>query len=316
MKLLIAAAVASALLRVAQGAAPVAQPSTIPATAASRLPEGWAAGLDKPVAGITPIVLNLWEGKPPGFVENVPRETDDGTGRIRNVGVPGVLVYLPPPDKRPVGGMTCFVDCMAGSFDHLTRLSGASHHVETLCPKGIAIVSVKYRLKPISKNIDEDTLADGKRAMRLVRLHAGEWGIDPAKIGMLGASAGANIVLNVSTHFDLGDRDAADPVERQSCRPDFAVMISPWPNAHGISYYPVPAGQKMMPAFIGSAEDDRTAPYAFARAIEAQWKAAGAEVTFMSVSTGGHNAFSLEATGEGTKWPEKLLPWLEKVTAK
>jgi acetyl esterase/lipase len=304
-------ATAAALPSIGQTITPVAPaPTTSPV--ASQVPEGWAPSLGKPVAGITPILMNLWEGKPPGVVENALQETDDGTGRIRNVNVPGILVYLPPADKRPVSGMTCLVDCMAGSFDHLTRLSGASHHVETLCPKGIAIVAVKYRLKPVSKNIDEDTLADGKRAMRLVRLHAKEWGIDPEMVGMFGASAGANMVLNVSTHFDLGDKDAKDPVERESCRPDFSVMISPWPNGHEISYYPVPKGQKMMPAFIGSAEDDRTAPYTFAKAIEAQWKAAGADVTFMSVPTGGHNAFSLEATGEGTKWPEKLVPWLEK----
>src|SRR5437667_155983 len=76
-----------------------------------------------------------------------------------------------------------------------------------------------------------DARADGQRAMRLVRGRAMEWNIDPQRIGMLGYSAGSNLVLNVASHFDASRADAADEVDRQSCRPDFAILLSTWPNS-------------------------------------------------------------------------------------
>jgi len=284
-----------------------ADPATQPA-----LPAGWAAGLDKPVAGVTPICLNLWDVPAPNAATNPRPERDDGTGRITDVNTPGLLVYLPPKDKLAAAGGTCIIECMGGSYTHLTRLVGADNTVPVFVPQGITVVSLKYRLKPPSTDPERDAVLDGRRAIRVVRAHAKEWGIDPAKVGFLGWSAGGNLILSLTTHLDAasaGDPQAADPIERQSCLPDFVTLLSPWPNGKKIDAYP--AGKDLPPLFMGSAHDDTTAPFAFAQAIHDQWEKAGGHVEFINVPTGGHGAYEL-LTGTAKNWPDQYIPWLQK----
>lgn len=281
-----------------------AQSATQPA---ARL-HGWFAGAAAPVAGATPMLMDLWDDSPTRFTA-APTDRDDGTGRIVNVNIPGMIVYLPPASQRPSGGAPAIIACMGGAYTHLTRLVGADHTVEAFVPKGIAIISLKYRLKPPSVDVASDALEDGNRAVRLVRFHAREWGIDANKVGMLGWSAGANLILNQATHIDAGNAQSSDPVERESSRPDFVVMLSPWPNARPITDYP--ATKDVPPAFIGSARDDQAAPFTFAESIVAEWKAAGGAVEFMPVPTGGHGAFEI-GTGKAGEWPTTFLPWFEK----
>ena len=307
-------------MKIARAAAALTLLSVLTARAAdpAPLPSGWVAGLDKPVAGITPLCMNLWSGPAPGQVMNAKPETDNAT-RIYGVSIPGLIVYLPPKDKQAAAGGTCVIECMGGSYDHLTRLVGADNTVDALTPKGISIVSLKYRLKPISTDVEKDAVTDGKRAIRFVRAHAKEWGIDPHKIGLMGWSAGGNLILSLSTHLDkdgAGDPNAADPVERESCRPDFVTLLSPWPNGKKIDAYPPTAASKdslgMPPAFIGNARDDRTAPFEFAQAVKTTWEAVGAKVEFYDIATGGHGAFEL-LTGTAKDWPDRWLPWAEKI---
>src|SRR5690606_29054092 len=70
-------------------------------------------------------------------------------------------------------------------------------------------------------------LLDAQRAIRLTRAHATDWGIDPAKVGIMGFSAGGHLASTSATHFDAGDPAATDPVDRLSSRPDFAILIYP-----------------------------------------------------------------------------------------
>jgi len=70
-------------------------------------------------------------------------------------------------------------------------------------------------------------LQDAQRAVRTIRARAVEWNIRPNQIGIIGFSAGGHLASSVSTHFDAGDPKAADPIQRVSCRPDFAVLCYP-----------------------------------------------------------------------------------------
>jgi acetyl esterase/lipase len=260
-----------------------------------------------------PLEFNLWEGQPtPGAAPDATHGADDGTGRFRNVGIPGMWVYLPEDSpSQPKAGRMAIVVCPGGGYTHLTRLAGADGAVNAFLPKNVAVISLKYRTLPPSSHISADTLEDGKRAVRLVRLHAKEWGIDPKKIGVLGWSAGANLALNLATHFDAGNADATDLAERQSSRPDFVVLLSPWPSKQTIADYP--AREDSPPAFIGSAKDDKTAPVTFAEAIAESYKKAGAKASLWEVETGGHGAFTIDAPGEGGKWIGRFWPWLKEI---
>lgn len=91
---------------------------------------------------------------------------------------------------------------------------------------GISAFVLKYRLgsggyrHPIMLN-------DAARAIRYVRSKAGEWKLDPKRIGIMGSSAGGHLASTVLTHFDAGDPNAADPIDRQSSRPDLGILCYP-----------------------------------------------------------------------------------------
>jgi acetyl esterase/lipase len=279
------------------------------------LPPNWAPGLDKEIAGIKPLLLNLWDGEAPNTVNDAKPERDDGTGRIWDVNAPGMIVYLPPKDKAQAAGGTCIIACMGGSYTHLTRLVGADNTVEPLTSQGIAVVALKYRLKPPSIDPERDATLDAQRAIRLVRAHAKEWNIDPAKIGMLGWSAGGNLCLSTATKTVEAPSTAPAFEQFYSGRPNFVVMWSPWPNGKTADAYPVP--RNAPPAILGTAQDDRTAPATFAQAIKASWEKAGAPVTYVDIEKGGHGAFSLGnppgTDGSAGNWVAKnLLPWLSQ----
>ena len=70
-------------------------------------------------------------------------------------------------------------------------------------------------------------LQDAARAVRLVRARAADWKIDPKRVGIMGSSAGGHLASTLLTHFDSGDSAAADPIERQSCRPDLGILCYP-----------------------------------------------------------------------------------------
>ncbi|HZU36410.1 MAG TPA: alpha/beta hydrolase, partial [Gemmataceae bacterium] len=70
-------------------------------------------------------------------------------------------------------------------------------------------------------------LQDAQRALRLVRSHAREWGLDSRRIGIWGFSAGGHLASTAATHFDAGQPSARDPIERVSCRPDFCILAYP-----------------------------------------------------------------------------------------
>ena len=88
----------------------------------------------------------------------------------------------------------------------------------------IAGVVVQYRL-PAGRS--QVPLLDAQRSIRTTRSHAAEWGINPSRIGVIGFSAGGHLASTAATHFDAGNPQAIDPVDRLSCRPDFAILIYP-----------------------------------------------------------------------------------------
>ncbi|MEH7117326.1 alpha/beta hydrolase [Neobacillus vireti] len=89
---------------------------------------------------------------------------------------------------------------------------------------GISAVVLNYRVAPYKHPIP---LNDAKRAIRLVRYHAADWNLDPARVGILGFSAGGHLVSSAGTHYDIGNLESEDPIERYSSRPDLMVLCYP-----------------------------------------------------------------------------------------
>jgi endo-1,4-beta-xylanase len=119
---------------------------------------------------------------------------------------------------------------------------------------GVAAFILKYRLArtPGYKyTVEGEALQDTQRAVRIVRARAKEWGVDPSRIGILGFSAGGALAALADIRFDRGKPSAADPIERQSCRPDFVGLVYP-----GWAPMDIAAPKDAAPAFLTSAGSD------------------------------------------------------------
>jgi acetyl esterase/lipase len=132
--------------------------------------------------------------------------------------VPNITVYLPPAEKETGAAV---VICPGGGYGGLA-ISYEGHDVARwLNSFGVAGVVLKYRHAP--KYRHPYPLLDAQRALRFTRAHAKKWRLDPRRIGILGFSAGGHLASTAGTQFDLGKKEAADPIDHESCRPDFQV---------------------------------------------------------------------------------------------
>jgi len=253
-------------------------------------------------------VIRLWPGDAPGLVAGGKPESFENE-RYRNVSSPQLFVYLPAKEKARG---TALIIAAGGGYAHLGMCLHVENVVKLLNGRGIAVFGLKYRTLYGNNNVAEDALADGKRAVRIVRSRAAQWAIDPRRIGVQGYSAGGHLALNLACRFDEGHPGSADPIERFASRPDFVVLMCPWPYKQSLDDFPL--GKRSPPAFIASAKDDKTAPFAFAAAIDQRLKGLGVREMLFSPETGGHGAFHVGMVeGLGARWPEALLGWLEGI---
>ena len=251
-------------------------------------------------------VLRLWPGDAPGLVAPVKAE-EIVNKRIRNVSVPELWAYL--SDKPDPKG-TALLICPGGGYSHLAIGLHVGNVVKLFNDRGIAVFGLKYRTKYGDNPVADDAVADCARAVRLIRQQSVAWGIK--RVGVQGYSAGGNIGLNLLGHFDAGNAQSVDPVERFPSRPDFMALMCPWPNGKPIHHYPV--NPNPPPVFIASAEDDKTAPTTFALEIAEAVKKQGGTVQMFIVPKGGHAAFHYGAVdGPGSQWPAAFLPMLDQL---
>jgi len=250
--------------------------------------------------------IKLWPGMPPGFDGAAGEETQTPGDAVGNVSIPEIAVHHPAPGHS--SGLGLLV-CPGGSYTKVGTFSDGAGVVPKWVPAGATVVVLKYRTKPPSRHVEADALADARRALRLVRAHAAAWGVDSRRIGLIGFSAGSHLALNLTTHADEGDPNSSDPVERENCRPNFAVLLCPWPDGQTVAAFPL--SHRTPPLFIASARDDRIAPHAFAESLAGAARAAGVPTVLWTVEQGGHTAFSPGRRGEGAAWSDQVAAWLD-----
>ena len=174
---------------------------------ASLLPidSGEAQGTPAPA----PPGIPLWPTRAPGFLGGGPEDR------------PSYTVHL-PPDSIATGA--AMVVLPGGGYRNLAMDHEGAQVARWLNSIGVAAFVVKYRLGPRYRH--PTMLNDAQRALRTVRAGATRWKLDPARIGILGFSAGGHLASTAGTHFDAG-RAEGDPIERVSSRPDFMVLVYP-----------------------------------------------------------------------------------------
>jgi len=176
-----------------------------------------------------PFVLPLWpQNEIPNYIDTGEAQISDTTDiiRIRHVHTPDIRIFK--PSRRNATGKALLI-IPGGGYRALAYDAEGTEIAQWLNSKGIAAIVLKYRLPFATNNVvgHLSPLMDAQRAMRLIRHHAGEWGINPDQIGVMGFSAGGHLASTLATQFDYGTEAHPDPVERHSSRPDFSVLMYP-----------------------------------------------------------------------------------------
>ncbi len=155
-------------------------------------------------------VVMLWTGPAPGALGT--DETD----------IPALTVFLP---RNVAPGTPAVIVCPGGGYVRLAANHEGRQVASFLNSLGVAAFVLRSRLGPRYHHPVE--LGDVQRAIRFVRARAAVWNLDPAKIGVMGFSAGGHLAMSASTMADAGRAAASDPIDRVSSRPDFAVLGYP-----------------------------------------------------------------------------------------
>ena len=253
-----------------------------------------------------PIRMSLWANGAPGSEAHKGEAEQAKDWWVKNIHDPSINVYLPPKDKATGAAILIFP---GGGHNQLVYPPEGSEPAQFLANQGIVAIAVKYRLfrEPGSTYTFENaTVPDSYRAMRLVRAHAAEWGIDPKRVGAMGFSAGGENVSGIAFGPGTGDPNASDPVEKESGKPNFIIEIYPGPL--GI---PADIGKDAPPAFFLISNDDDGHMGAVLDLMN-KYRKIKAPMEAHILQLGGHgfnmgNRSKLESV---KTWPKRLTDWL------
>lgn len=241
--------------------------------------------------------IPLWDGDMPGIgadgEEGLKPGGGDNVQRLTNVSKPTLQLYLLDGAEAPA---PLVVVCPGGGYNILCMDKEGCEIAEWLNSIGVSAGVLKYR---VPQN-PEGALEDAKQAVRLVREKAGEWNIDPRKVGMLGFSAGGHLTAACSN---------------SAVRPDFSVLVYPaylFKKGTLELSDDISVDSHTPPAFIVQTKDDKKY-YRSTLAYTAALDAAGVEVESHLFAKGGHG-YGLRNTGHPvSQWPQLCEAWLREM---
>jgi acetyl esterase/lipase len=259
----------------------------------------------------------LWDDNAPGALGR----TDDD--------IPTVTIFRP---HAGTGNGTAVIVAPGGAYLGLAGNLEGRQVADWFTSRGVTAFVLKYRL---GKNyLYPIPLTDARRAIRLVRSRAKEFGVMPDRIGMIGFSAGGHLTAMASTMFDEGKQDSTDPVEKVSSRPDFQILGYPWANAmkrdeKGVVPYcfalrveaekckefemyspDLHVTARTPPAFIYHTTDDELVPVDASVTLYRSLQTAHVPVEMHIFATGKHGSGLGLGDAQLDLWPTLLEAWL------
>lgn len=271
-----------------------------------------------------PAVIALWPEGVPGAKSIGPEKSVDG--RVSNVSEPTLTVY------GPAAGMangTAVVICPGGGYVRLSVDHEGTNYANWLASLGVTSFVLKYRMKEFGHPAP---LQDVLRAVRLVRSRAAEWGLNPARIGVIGSSAGGHLAASAGTLFDhaLGRTGAA--LDAISARPDFMILLYPVITMEGAVVHagsrkallgdaPSPALLHLMsvetqvsaatpPTLLIHTQADKSVPVENSILFYQALTRAGVPAEMLLFEQGGHGVGLRSGLGTTSDWPRRAEEWL------
>jgi endo-1,4-beta-xylanase len=261
------------------------------------------------LAAAEPAEIVLWPGGAPGSEGKTAPEkvvtSKNGERQVSSVHKPSITVF--PAAKDKANGAAVLVIPGGGHRVLCVDHEGANV-AQWLADRGIAAFVLKYRLareEGSTYTIQDHALADTQRAMRLIRSRAAEWGVDPARLGAMGFSAGGELVALACMRPGAGDAAAPDPIDRLDARPAFQAMIYPGRSGD------IQPEKDAPPAFLACSANDRKDISEGLAETYLRFKRVGASAELIIYATGSHG-FGLRAgmTPPLSGWPDRFMEWL------
>lgn len=276
----------------------------------------WAAPL---FAAANGAAVPLWPNGAPGsealaakqeLVVPPPKPLE--STHVSSIHNPSLLVYLP---AKSIATGAAMIIAPGGGHRFLSIDTEGTNVAEWLNSIGVAAFVLKYRLareEGSPYKVNAEPFADTQRAIKMVRARASEWNVNPAKVGIMGFSAGGELAAMASTRFAAGASVASlDPVDRQSARPDYQILIYP-----GIRADTIEVTKDTPPTFLLCADNDK-GPSTAIPALYLALKKAGVPAELHVYASGGHG-FGLRSPDPRpnviySTWALRLKDWMADV---
>lgn len=278
--------------------------------------------------------LPLYGNDPiPNAKQGPDKEVDDSSKGVDRMSItlvshPTLSVFLPPKEKATG---TAIIVCPGGSYSHLAMGHEGIEVARWLNGIGVAAFVLKYRLPSDETMVDKriGPLQDAQRAIQLVRERAAEWGVNPARVGIMGFSAGGHLASSAGTHFGKSYIASKNNI---SLRPDFQVLLYPVisfsdsighrgsrdnligkaPNPTDIQEYSneLQVTAQTPPAFLVQSEDDKTVKAANTIHFYEALLQNKIPAELHMYPLGGHG-YGMHNTTTKDLWPDRLKNWLD-----
>lgn len=253
----------------------------------------------------TPQVLPLWEKGVPGFESrrNEPEQAKDWW--VKNINNPSLTIFKP---EHPNG--CAIIIAPGGGHNQLVFNAEGVDAATYLNTLGVTAFVLKYRLAREENSpykLTECIPQDAHRAIRQVRSHATEFGIDPNRVGMLGFSAGGEVVSMVAYADPSGDKMLNDAIDQTSGKLNFQILVYPGPL--GI---PETVTSEAPPALFVTAIDDESAAKSIMGLLP-KFREAKVSAEAHIFAQGGHgfNMGQRSTLATLKSWPQRMGDWLK-----
>ena len=282
----------------------------------------------KALALILPLAAALAQQPPAHTVVLLWPDGAPGAAGTEDADKPSLTLY---PVSAPIATHTGVIVCPGGGYGALAKDHEGDQIARWLNSLGIPAFMLQYRIAP--RYHYPAPVLDAQRAIRFVRAHAADYHIAPDRIGIWGFSAGGHLASTTGTHFDAGDPQAADPIDRISSRPDFMILAYPvisftTPYTHRGSLrnllgdHPDPqlvaslsnetqVTPQTPPTFLFHTDQDNVVPAENSVLFYLALRRAGVPAEMHIYARGPHGVGLASTDAVLSTWPARLKDWLD-----